>query len=83
MNDQSVHAIPAIAQQSVDAEHASGAAGAIMLAFLGIFALLGIFVMAHATDGVFQLFGACLTLFSIFMLFRVIALLLPHPSSDI
>ncbi len=66
-----------------DAEHASGAAGAITIVFLAIFALLGIFVTARATDGVFQLFGACLAIFAILMLFRVIALLLPHHSSDI
>ncbi|MBK8160920.1 MAG: hypothetical protein IPK59_19865 [Rhodospirillaceae bacterium] len=66
-----------------DAEHASGIAGAIAILFLGIFALLGVFVTARAVDGMFQLFGACLALFAILMLFRVIALLLPHNSSDI
>jgi hypothetical protein len=66
-----------------DAERAGGIAGAITILFLGIFALLGIFVTARASDGVFQLFGACLALFAILMLFRVIALLLPHHSSDI
>jgi hypothetical protein len=66
-----------------DAEHAGGVAGAITILFLSIFALLGIFVTARAADGVFELFGACLAIFAILMLFRVIALLLPHHSSEI
>ena len=62
---------------SVDAELAGGGAGVIALFALSFFALAGVFLTAHAVNGGFQLFGGLLAIFSILMLFRVIALLIP------
>jgi drug/metabolite transporter superfamily protein YnfA len=62
---------------AVDAERAGSGAGLFAVFALSIFALLGVFLTAHAVNGAFQLFGGLLAVFSILMLFRVIALLTP------
>ena len=62
---------------AVDAEQAGSGAGLFAVFALSIIALLGVFLTAHAVSGGFQLFGGLLAIFSILMLFRVIALLIP------
>ena len=41
---------------------------------LGLAALIGLYISAHASDSGFAFFGALLSLFGVLMLFRLIAL---------
>lgn len=83
MNEVSQARPDAMTNPRADTGRPSLGSGWIMIVVLGILALLGIYVTAHAVDLAFQLFGACLAGFAILMLFRVIVLLLPAGSPEI
>lgn len=48
---------------------------------LGLAAIIGLLIGAHAHDGGFAFFGFLLTLFSVLMLFRLIALATASPET--
>jgi hypothetical protein len=48
---------------------------------LGFGAIIGLFISAHADDGGFAFFGGLLSLFSILLLFRLIALATASPET--
>jgi len=48
---------------------------------LGLAAIIGLFISAHADDSGFAFFGALLSLFGVLMLFRLIALATASPET--
>lgn len=48
---------------------------------LGLAAIIGLFISGHADDGGFAFFGVLLTVFSVLLLFRLIALATASPET--
>lgn len=82
MNDRLNHRTIDVADRKSKEATLAGDSGWILISILTLLALLGVYVSAHAVDTGFGFFGAALSAFAVFMLFRLIALMLPYRADD-
>jgi len=78
----SIHPILLTADRKPKEATLAHISGWILFPILAVLALFGIYICAHAADIGFGLFGAALSGFAILMLFRMIALMLPHHADE-